>query len=150
MLKSSWAQKTGLKPSEFVPWMVAAPRREKNWENPLPLRERDPAVSLLTVPPSTSRDLSILRWGVFLVWGGIFVGILLLFLATTLGRFAPLMAGLGMSAFWISCGTLAGACYLYGLRTGKFLISPRSSITAIIGFFGLAIVAFIAAIEFTL
>lgn len=63
---------------------------------------------------------------------------------------AQLFAGIGVALLWLGCLVIVVAAYVCGLRTGYFLLSPRSSITAMIIFSGLALTAVIAGIEFTL
>ena len=94
-----------------------------------------------------SFDFGLLRQATRLFLVLMVSGLLLMSLAT--GAFAPLMAGFGVAALWTGCLVVVAAFYAYGLQSGDFLLSPRLSITAIIAFFGLAVTAIVAAVEFT-
>ena len=95
--------------------------------------------------------LTILRRAFFLFLFTTQAGFLFLSVATTTTvTAAPLVAGIGLAVFWLGCLVLIAAAYVGGLRSGHYLLSPRSSISMMVVFGSLALSSIVGGVEFTL
>ena len=129
---------------EYVERVGVEARIGRSVYEPSARLEREIAPILRLAQP----DFGILRQAFGLFFTIVPIGLMIISLSARTS-IAPLLAGIGVALLWLGCLVIVVAAYLCGLRSGYFLLSPRSSITAIIIFLGLALTAIIAGIEFT-
>ena len=124
------------------------PRNVVQVAHPAEWRQRSGTSNYVEVVPVTAAyDADALKYGVMACLIIELAGILLLTTGVVLGP--ALIAGVGLASLYLGCSVLVGSLFLNGLHTGIFVISPRSSVIAIIVFVGLAVTTTIAALEVT-
>ena len=92
---------------------------------------------------------TLLRWGFVAFLALVTLGLLLasFALATAAG---PLLTGISLVTMWTGNAAVTIAAHVQGRRSGEYLLSQRGSWAAVVLVVGMALVAAIATVEFSL